>query len=76
MPRPLRTNPPTAKTVKTTLVLPAELWDQLKAVAFMQQKDFRTVAIEALTQYVTPQKAAIRHMLEAAGRGAKKGGTR
>lgn len=54
MPKP-RT--PGAATVKTTVVLPAELWKRAKVRALDEHRDLRDVIVDALGAYLaTPQR--------------------
>ena len=38
--------------VKTTVVLPEDLWERAKVAAVLDRKDFRTVVIEALEKHL------------------------
>ncbi len=51
MPRPDK-----AETVKTTVVLPAALWESARIRAIEERADFRTVVIKALEAYLKASK--------------------
>ncbi len=51
MARPLRTKVP-GDGVKTTVVLPAGLWEKAKVRAITDRTDFRSVVIAALDAYL------------------------
>ena len=53
MPRP-RT--PGAETVRTTLVLPLDLWQRAKVRALEERRDLREVLLEALGRYLGETK--------------------
>jgi hypothetical protein len=54
MPRP-RT--PDAETVRTTLVMPADLWRRAKLRAMDERRDLRDVLLDALRRYLrTPRE--------------------
>lgn len=38
--------------VKTTILLPEDLWERAKVLAVRERKDFRVVVIEALTKHL------------------------
>ena len=53
MPRP-RT--PGAETVRTTLVLPLDLWQRAKVRALEERRDLREVLLDALGRYLGETK--------------------
>jgi hypothetical protein len=56
MGRPLMPKPDKAETVKTTVVLPAPLWESARIHAIEERTDFRTVVIRALEAYLKASK--------------------
>lgn len=48
--------PDKAETVKTTVVLPAALWESARIHAIEERTDFRTVVIRALEAYLKAAK--------------------
>ena len=48
--------PDKAETVKTTVVLPAPLWESARIHAIEERTDFRTVVIRALEAYLKASK--------------------
>lgn len=55
MPRPLRSRAPEGG-VKTTIVLPADLWERAKMRTITERTDLRSVVIAALEAYLKAKK--------------------
>ena len=56
MARPLTPKPKGVETVKTTVVLPAPLWERARIRAIEERTDFRSVVIKALEAYLKASK--------------------
>ena len=56
MARPLTSKPKGVETMKTTVVLPAPLWERARIRAIEERTDFRSVVIKALEAYLKASK--------------------
>jgi hypothetical protein len=57
MPKPRM---PGAETVRTTLVMPVELWKRAKVRAMDERRDLRDVLLDALRRYLAETKKGAR----------------